>query len=77
MSYVVVGATVRIYYDDDSFDEGEVTAVVGDLITVDFYDWIERWNDHEFRLQELFYECREVLIPIQRGTIMVDFRSAP
>lgn len=75
MSYIVVGAIVRIYYEEQCFDEGEVTTVEGSLITVDFYDWIERWSENQFVLRELFYEGMEVLVPIQRGSIVVDFRS--
>ena len=75
MSFVQTGDLVRIYYEDDFFDEGTVSAVVDDLITVDFYDWIEQWPDSAFRIRDLFYEGIEVLVPTQRGTIVIDFRG--
>lgn len=74
MSFIRVGDAVRIYYEEHCYDEGEVTAVIGDEIVVDFYDWIERWSESDFRLDELFYEAREMLIPRRRGEIVVDFR---
>jgi len=72
MSFIQVGDIVRIYYDSDCFDEGEVISV-GDVVTVDLYDWIECWHEWEFTLNELYYEGIEVLEPITRGTIVVDF----
>jgi hypothetical protein len=77
MSYICAGDKVRIYYEEQCFDEGEVTAVNGALITVDFYDWIERWGDDQFVLRDLYYEGIEVLVPIRRGTIVADFRPPP
>jgi hypothetical protein len=49
--------------------------VVNDIVTVDFYDWIERWPDTEFHIHDLFYEGIEVLIPTRRGTIVIDYRG--
>lgn len=75
MSYVCVGDAVRIYYEDHFFDEGEVTVVCHDGISVDFYDWIEQWQDDSvFALVELFYEGIAVLVPIHRGIIVIDYR---
>lgn len=38
---LVLGASVRKYYDDDMFDEGEIIEIDDDRIKIDFYDWIE------------------------------------
>ena len=75
MSFILAGNLVRIYYEDGFFDEGEVATVVDDLVTVDFYDWIEQWPDTAFHIRDLFYEGIEVLVPTRRGTIVVDFRG--
>ena len=77
MSFIQVGDVVRIYYEEYCFDEGEVTSVIGNMVTVDFYDWIERWCDTDLRLDELFLEGKEVLIPVRRGELVVDFRRNP
>lgn len=77
MSYIQVGNIVRIYHADDCFDEGVVTDTLDERITVDFYDWIERWEESEFALRELFLEGMEVLVPSSRGKIMIDFRAQP
>ena len=74
MSFIQVGDLVRVYYDEFCYDEGEVISVEGDVITVDFYDWIERFCEADFRLEELFLECVEVLIPVRRGEVVIDFR---
>jgi hypothetical protein len=76
MSFIRVGDVVRIYYEEHCFDEGEVTLIIDDIVTVDFYDWIERWCEADFRLDELFYECKDVLIPVRRGEVVIDFRAA-
>lgn len=83
MSFIQIGEVVRIYYeedwfdrDDTPFDEGQVIAIDGDLITVDFWDWIERWQESAFSLFDLFREGKEVLVPTQRGEIVQDFRDS-
>jgi len=77
MSFIRVGDLVRLYYADDCFDEGEVLSVTDGIVVVDFWDWTEQWHDTEFTIRDLFHEGIEVLVPTQRGTIVVDFRSAP
>lgn len=74
MSFIQVGDCVRIYYEPNCFDEGKVITVIGNLIIVDFLDWIEQWTDDTFQIQDLFYEASEVLVPICRGEIVLDYR---
>lgn len=74
MSFIQLGETVRIYYEDDYFDEGEVKSLCDGIVTVDFYDWIEQWQETDFSIREMFHEGKEVLVPKQRGTILIDFR---
>jgi hypothetical protein len=73
MSFIQIGDRVRIYYEENCFDEGEVISA-HELIVVDFYDWVERWpDDRAFGLTELFYEGIEVLVPVRRGEIVVEY----
>ena len=73
---ITVGAAVRIYYDEDTFDEGEVRHIADGQIDVDFYDWIERWtHPGQFGSDHLWLEGKDVLIPIESGTVITDFRS--
>ena len=76
MGYIQCGDLVRIYYDIDEFDEGEVTSIDQETVTVDFYDWIERFPENVFTIRDLFYEGVEVLMPVQRGKVVVDFRRS-
>lgn len=76
MSFVQVGEPVRIYYEEDCFDEGEVKSVRDGVVVVDFYDWIEQWSETDFSIQELFLEGKEVLVPNSNGTVIVDFRRS-
>lgn len=73
---VSIGMQVRVYYDveDDVFDDGWVDDVHDGYITVDFLDWLERWPIDRFRLDYLFYEMKEVLVPIGPGEVVIDFR---
>ena len=77
MSFIKVGEKVRIYYEDDAFDEGEVTLVRDGLVIVDFYDWVEQWREDQFALQELYMEGVEVLVPKSDGVMLSDFRERP
>ena len=75
MSFIQIGDRVRIYYEENCFDEGDVVSA-NDPIVVDFYDWVERWaSADEFGLTELFYEGIEVLVPVRRGEIVIDYRK--
>lgn len=72
---IAVGAKARIYYDEDTYDEGEVTIATEHAITIDFYDWIERWRSiSEFVLVDLYYEAKQVLMPLRKGEMVTDFR---
>ena len=73
MSFIQVGDRVRLYYEENYFDEGEVIGVA-DGILVDFYDWAERWPEDDFRIRELFYEGIEVLVPVRRGEIVIRYQ---
>jgi hypothetical protein len=75
MSFVQHGEKVRIYYEAYCFDEGEVVGIDAHFITVDFWDWKERWHDSDFTLQDLFLEGIEVLVPVRRGVIVLDYRD--
>jgi len=72
MSFIHLGEIVRLYYEEFCFDEGRVIAL--DPVTVDFLDWIEVWTDAAvFTLRDLYHEGIEVLIPVQRGVVVLDF----
>lgn len=76
MPNVSLGAVVRIYYDEDTFDEGEITLAQPDRIEVDFYDWIECWTSAaQFVADKSFFTGRMVLIPNTAGIIIKDFRK--
>ena len=76
MGFIQCGDLVRIYYDIDEFDEGEVASIDQESIIVDFYDWVERFPENVFTLRDLFYEGVEVLMPVQRGQVVIDFRRS-
>jgi hypothetical protein len=72
---LTVGCAVRVYYDEETFDEGEVKSIVNGQVVVDFYDWIEQWkSDSEFLIMELYFEAKSVWTPLTDGEIVVDFR---
>ena len=68
-----VGAKVRIYYDDDFFDEGEVVKIDNEIVTVDFYDWIEQWNNATFHEGYPWAYGADFYITKERGTKIEDF----
>jgi hypothetical protein len=75
---VEIGMLVRLYYDSDTFDEGEVKAMTEDGIDVDFYDWIERWpSAAQFSPGNSYFEAdKQFLVPNIAGEIITDFRIA-
>lgn len=76
MESIEIGALVRVYYDQDTFDEGEIRSVAHGEIEVDFYDWIERWSSEtQFAFEASFYENIEFLLPLLPGEIIADYRS--
>lgn len=77
MSFVHRGEIVRLYHEEYCYDEGEVLSVIDGIVTVDFYDWIERWPESALNIRELFHEGKEVLVPTRRGEIVLDFREQP
>jgi hypothetical protein len=74
---IVIGAHVRIYYEENSFDEGVVIIVTDTEIVVDFYDWIERWPPHQFELRDLYYENKQILSPLTQGEVVTRFAVGP
>jgi hypothetical protein len=68
-----VGQIVRIFYDDDCFDEGFIREI-NDHIEVDFYDWITIWPlTAEFSVQSLHHERISYLVPLEVGTVVATF----
>jgi hypothetical protein len=72
---LAVGCIVRVYYDEETFDEGEVKSITETHVQVDFYDWIEQWNSaSQFMMVDLYLEAISVWVPTVDGEITVDFR---
>lgn len=68
-----VGQIVRIFYEEDCFDEGFIREI-GQHIEVDFYDWIATWPlTAEFSLQSLHHERVSYLVPRHAGTVVATF----
>lgn len=74
MSFIQLGEKVRIYHEEYCFEEGEVVLIEADLVTVDFWDWKERWHDSDFAIHDSFLDGLEVLVPVRRGEIVIDYR---
>lgn len=75
MPPMTVGCPVRVYYDEETFDEGEVKEMTETHVFVDFYDWIERWTaDAQFVIRELYSEHKAVWVPVRPGVLVMDFR---
>jgi hypothetical protein len=70
---LTIGSIVRLYYDQDTFDEGKVCALNDQHVDVDFYDWIERWPISKLSAYELWYEAKTVFTPLEDGQIILDF----
>jgi hypothetical protein len=68
---VSVGSTVRIYHDEDWYDEGAVTEITGSSILVDFADWIQCWDAGDLRAAVIHYKV--VFIPTSEGIRTADF----
>ncbi len=69
-----VGSPVRVYDElDEWFSEGEIVAVSGDVIDVDFYDWVQRYDASDLTTRIIFYS--EILVAKQgAGETISDFR---
>lgn len=69
-----VGEPVRVYDEiDEWFSEGEIIAVEGDEIDVDFYDWVQRYDAAELTTRIVFYA--EILVATAKaGKTISDFR---
>jgi len=70
---LTVGSIVRLYYDQDTFDEGKVCDITDQSVDVDFYDWIERWPISKLSVYDLWYEAKTVYTPVENGEIVIDF----
>lgn len=69
----VLGALVRIYADDDSFDEGTICTIFEGYIDVEFYDWQQRWPRAELQHFLTWPDQREVLRPTGVGEVIRTF----
>ncbi len=69
-----VGSPVRLYDEmDEWFSEGEIVAISGDVIDVDFYDWVQRYDASDLTLRIIFYS--DILIAKRgAGETISDFR---
>lgn len=74
LTNLTLSDNIRIYYEDDYFDEGEIRTIDGDEITVDFYDWIERFDIKQLRKKYPLPNL-EVIETSSRGKIIKDFRK--
>jgi hypothetical protein len=70
-----VGTVVRIYYDNDIFDEGTVIRNESDEIDVDFYDWISRWSSPAQFVIGDCYGTKDFMVPTTAGKVIAVFRS--
>ena len=41
---------------------------------MDLSDWIERWAADKFTIVDLYFEAKQVWVPISEGEIITDFR---
>jgi hypothetical protein len=74
MSQITIGSAVRLYYDEDTFDEGCVTHAADDRVVVDFYDWIAEWPGiASFGCDRSYLGVPGVFVPLQKGTITTRF----
>jgi hypothetical protein len=72
---LVLGAVVRIYADDDSFDEGAIYAMTDRYVDVEFYDWQQRWPTSALRSFHPWLDQIEVLCPTSEGEVTRTFLS--
>lgn len=70
---VVIGSLVHLYYDDETFDRGQVCEINDDDITVDFTDWKQRWHSPDLSYD--FRGGRLVLIPSSPGFLVSRFHD--
>lgn len=53
---MVIGSPVRVYDEwEEWFSEGEVIAIDGDTIDVDFYDWVQRYAASDLTPRVAYY----------------------
>jgi hypothetical protein len=65
-------AVVRLY-EGEWFSEGRVTKIENGLVTVDFCDWVERFEAGALAVEYPLYQ--EVWVVCRRGEIVADFRD--
>lgn len=67
---------IRIYYSDDAYDDGLVSLINENEITVDFFDWIEVFQKHD--VENLYppqLGGNKITVAKTRGEIIRDFRK--
>jgi len=62
---------VRIY-EGDWFSEGHIKSIADEGITVDFMDWVQRFQPGELKLDIIYFQ--EILVVTGVGEILVDYR---
>jgi hypothetical protein len=68
------GDTVRLYINEENFDEGVVIETNATNIVVDFYDWLELWPiDEPMRNEACFSSGCWYWVPNGRGIINKTF----
>lgn len=69
-----VGEPVRVYDDfEEWFSEGEIIAVDGRSVDVDFYDWVQRFDVSDLTRRIILY-ADVIVAKSGAGTIISDFR---
>jgi hypothetical protein len=63
---------VRIY-DGEWFSEGRVKSIADDGITVDFLDWVQRFQPDNLRADFIYFQ--EVWVVTGGGEMLADFRN--
>lgn len=66
-----IGEKVRIYVEDDWFDEGRIIELEQDHVIVDFLDWKQKFNHSE--LQKNYIHFSKIWVAISKGEILERF----
>lgn len=71
---MVIGSPVRVYDEwEEWFSEGEVIAIDGDTVDVDFYDWVQRYDASDLTPRVAYYS-RFLMAKQGAGITIDDFR---
>ena len=68
---MIIGEQVRIYAEDDWFDEGRIVEISQDCVIVDFLDWKQKYKRAELRKNYIHFI--KIWVAISEGEILERF----